>query len=193
LLRKPDISISYRHVKVLHVVVGRRKYSSHGAVDRFGSDHNEAANSFWSASPAETRRRMARRAEASGDSRNASGDRERRGARARTDQEALLQRQPQIQAWLKEDRLILTKIHWFLGREGLAVPYPTLHRFARKHCGLGKPGGTVRRIEGSPGELRKSTLASSACCRNWPVVVAVQGIPRRVNSKITDEEPLSAG
>jgi hypothetical protein len=40
-----------------------------------------------------------------------------------------------------------------LGREGLAVPYPTLHRFARKHCGFGKPGGTVRRIEGSPGEF----------------------------------------
>lgn len=68
-------------------------------------------------------------------------------------EQALLSREPQIQAWLKEDRLILTKIHELLGREGLAVPYPTLHRFARKHCGFGKPAGTVRRIEGTPGEF----------------------------------------
>ncbi len=68
-------------------------------------------------------------------------------------EQALLQRQPQIQVWLKEDRLILTKVHELLGREGLAVPYPTLHRFARKHCGFGKPVGTVRRIEGTPGEF----------------------------------------
>src|SRR5688572_10407297 len=68
-------------------------------------------------------------------------------------EQALLARQGQIQSWLKEERLILTKIHELLGREGLAVPYPTLHRFARKHCGFGKPAGTVRRIEGSPGEF----------------------------------------
>jgi transposase len=68
-------------------------------------------------------------------------------------EQALLARQPQIQSWLKEDRLILTKIHELLGREGLTVPYPTLHRFARKHCGFGKPAGTVRRIEGKPGEF----------------------------------------
>jgi len=67
-------------------------------------------------------------------------------------EQALLQRQSQIQAWLK-DRLILTKIHELLGREGLAVPYPTLHRFARKHCGFGKPAGTVRRIEATPAEF----------------------------------------
>lgn len=68
-------------------------------------------------------------------------------------EQALLSRQPQIQAWLKEDRLILTKVHELLGREGLPVPYPTLHRFARKHCGFGKHVGTVRRIEGTPGEF----------------------------------------
>ena len=53
-------------------------------------------------------------------------------------EQALLQRQPQIQLWLKQDKLILTKVHELLGREGLVVPYPTLHRFARKHCGFGK-------------------------------------------------------
>jgi transposase len=66
---------------------------------------------------------------------------------------ALLQRQPQIEGWLKQDKLILTKVHELLGREGLMVPYPTLHRFVRKHCGFGKPTGTVRRIEGTPGEF----------------------------------------
>ena len=68
-------------------------------------------------------------------------------------EQALLQRQPQIEVWLKQDKLILTKVHELLGREGLAVPYPTLHRFVRKHCGFGKPAGTVRRIEATPGEF----------------------------------------
>ena len=68
-------------------------------------------------------------------------------------EQALLARQPQIQSWLNKDGLILTKVHELLGREGLAVPYPTLHRFVRKHCGFGKPVGTVRRIEGTPGEF----------------------------------------
>jgi hypothetical protein len=77
-------------------------------VDRFGSDHSEAANSFWSASRAETRRRVARRAEASRDS---ITHRETESGEHGPIEEALLQRQPQIQAWLKEDRLILTKVH----------------------------------------------------------------------------------
>jgi len=68
-------------------------------------------------------------------------------------EQALIQRQSQIQSWLDKDKLILTKVHELLGREGLAVPYPTLHRFARKHCAFGKPAGTVRRIEGTPGEF----------------------------------------
>lgn len=68
-------------------------------------------------------------------------------------EQALLQRQQQIHTWLKEDRLILTKVHELLGREGLAVPYPTLHRFVGKHCGFGKPVGTVRRIEATAGEF----------------------------------------
>jgi len=68
-------------------------------------------------------------------------------------EQALLGRHSQIESWLKEDKLILTKVHELLGREGLVVPYPTLHRFARKHCGFGKPVGTVRRIEGTPGEF----------------------------------------
>ena len=68
-------------------------------------------------------------------------------------EQALAGRQEQIQKWLKQDRLILTKVHELLGREGLVVPYPTLHRFVRKHCAFGKPVGTVRRLEGNPGEF----------------------------------------
>lgn len=47
----------------------------------------------------------------------------------------------------------MTKVHELFGREGLTVPYPTLHRFARKHCGFGKPARTVRRIEDTPGDF----------------------------------------
>jgi transposase len=68
-------------------------------------------------------------------------------------EQALQSRQTQIQSWLKDDKLILTKVHELLGREGLAVPYPTLHRFVRKHCGFGKVAVTVRRIEGTAGEF----------------------------------------
>jgi hypothetical protein len=41
-------------------------------------------------------------------------------ARATAHRTGMLQRLPQIQLWLKEDRLILTKIHEMLGREELA-------------------------------------------------------------------------
>ncbi len=68
-------------------------------------------------------------------------------------EQALLARESQIQSWLRENQSILTKVHEFLGREGLVMPYPTLQRFVRKHCGFGKPAGTVRRIEGAPGEF----------------------------------------
>lgn len=81
-------------------------------------------------------------------------------------EQALLARESQIQSWLNKDKLILTKVHELLGREGLIVPYPTLHRFASKHCGFGKPAGTVRRIEGAPGELPRWTSGNSACCKN---------------------------
>lgn len=63
-------------------------------------------------------------------------------------EQALLERKPQIEACL-----ILTKIHELLVRDGLEIPYSSLHRFAQKHSAFGKPAGTVRRIEGNPGEL----------------------------------------
>lgn len=68
-------------------------------------------------------------------------------------EQALLERKPQIEAWLKQDRLILTKIHELLVREGTEIPYSSLHRFAQKHCGFGEPIRTVRRIDGTAGEF----------------------------------------
>ena len=58
----------------------------------------------------------------------------------------------QIQTWLKEDGLLLTKIHELLGREGIVSSYAALYRFARKWCGFGRSATTVRRQESAPGE-----------------------------------------
>jgi transposase len=57
-----------------------------------------------------------------------------------------------IQSWLKDDRLLLTKVHELLGREGIVSSYAALYRFARKWCEFGRRSVTVRRQEGAPGE-----------------------------------------
>ena len=57
----------------------------------------------------------------------------------------------QIAAWLAEG-LRLTKIHRRLRERGVAVPYSSLHRFARAHLGFGAPTMTVRVAEPPPGE-----------------------------------------
>ncbi|PYU66241.1 MAG: hypothetical protein DMG49_22590 [Acidobacteria bacterium] len=43
----------------------------------------------------------------------------------------------QIRTWLDKDRLLLTKVHELLAREGLVVSYSALYRFARKWCEFG--------------------------------------------------------
>jgi hypothetical protein len=64
-----------------------------------------------------------------------------------------------IRDWLKpppgEKRgLRLTKIHELLVRQGVHVPYSSLHRFAVKHCGFSEGRRiTVRMEEVEPGEL----------------------------------------
>jgi transposase len=57
----------------------------------------------------------------------------------------------QIAAWLSEG-LRLTKIHRRLQAQGLAVPYSSLHRFARAELGFGASTVTVRVAEPPPGE-----------------------------------------
>lgn len=64
----------------------------------------------------------------------------------------------QIQAWLEPEEggrgLRLTKIQQLLTRQGVDVPYSSLHRFATAHCGFAdRRRITVRVAEVAPGEL----------------------------------------
>jgi hypothetical protein len=69
----------------------------------------------------------------------------------------LLPHLPRIQDWLavEESRrgLTLTKVHRLLDRQGVVVPYSSLHRFATTHCGFGRKRITVRVADVAPGEL----------------------------------------
>ena len=71
----------------------------------------------------------------------------------------LLAHQERIRRWLtpapSEKRgLRLTKVHQLLMRDGVTVPYSSLHRFAAKHCGFGaRSRVTVRMADVAPGEL----------------------------------------
>lgn len=68
-------------------------------------------------------------------------------------EQRLLPHRQRIQAWLNQDRLLLTKIHELLGREGIRTSYASLYRFARKWCEFGRSSTTVRRQESAPGEV----------------------------------------
>ena len=64
--------------------------------------------------------------------------------------EALLPWEEQIREWVKAE-LQLTNIHGKLVRQGVIVPYRTLHRFAVERCGFGRRKATVRVADGDPG------------------------------------------
>jgi transposase len=74
-------------------------------------------------------------------------------------EEQLLPHRERIQDWLTPGHgerrgLRLSRVHKLLARQGIQVPYSSLHRFAVKHCGFSKQGRvTVRRAESGPGEL----------------------------------------
>lgn len=65
----------------------------------------------------------------------------------------------QIRQWLtppvtEKRGLRLTKVHQLLERQGVTVPYSSLHRFAVKHCRFGVRGRTtVRMADVAPGEV----------------------------------------
>ncbi len=69
----------------------------------------------------------------------------------------LLEHQERIRAWLapgagEKRGLQLTKVHQLLGRQGVVVPYSSLHRFAVKYCGFNEhQRGTVRLEEVAAG------------------------------------------
>jgi hypothetical protein len=62
-----------------------------------------------------------------------------------------------IQSWLSSESergLRLSKVHTLLRREGVDVPYSSLHRFAVRHCGFADARRvTVRVADVAPGEL----------------------------------------
>jgi transposase len=73
--------------------------------------------------------------------------------------ETLLSREEQIQSWVagaeveghKQEPLSIVKIEELLARQGVVVPYRTLHRFAAERCGFRTRGTTVRVTDGEPG------------------------------------------
>jgi transposase len=65
---------------------------------------------------------------------------------------SLEQQRERIARWLKDDHLLLTRIHELLARDGVAVSYTTLRRYVRR-AGLWKqPQTTVRMADWPPGE-----------------------------------------
>ena len=62
----------------------------------------------------------------------------------------LLPVEAEICEWVGEG-LQLTNIHGKLERQGVPVPYRTLHRFAVERCGFGRTRATVRVADGEPG------------------------------------------
>ena len=70
--------------------------------------------------------------------------------------ELLLDHEEQIRAWVRGDGegqepLSLVKIEELLARQGVKVPYRTLHRFAVERCGFRVKNTTVRVVDGEPG------------------------------------------
>jgi len=73
-------------------------------------------------------------------------------------EECLMPLKKRLQDWLVPDDgsrgLQLAKVHELLTREGVVIPYSSLHRFATKHCEFGaKKKLTVRMADSLPGEV----------------------------------------
>jgi hypothetical protein len=56
-----------------------------------------------------------------------------------------------IEGWLKGG-LRLTKVRKLLIRDGIEIPYPTLHRFAVAELGFGRRAATIAVLDGEPGD-----------------------------------------
>jgi len=69
--------------------------------------------------------------------------------------ELLLAHEEQIRRWVAggngQDSLSIVKIEELLVRQGVRVPYRTLHRFAVERCGFRVTTTTVRVVDGEPG------------------------------------------
>jgi hypothetical protein len=62
-----------------------------------------------------------------------------------------LEARGRIEIWLK-DGLRLTKVRKLLTRDGIEIPYPTLHRFAVAELGFGQRATTIAVLDGEPGD-----------------------------------------
>ena len=69
--------------------------------------------------------------------------------------ELLLAHEERIRVWVKggdgQEPLSIVKIEELLARQGVRVPYRTLHRFAVERCAFRVKGTTVRVVDGEPG------------------------------------------
>src|SRR5437667_1080449 len=76
-----------------------------------------------------------------------------------------------IRRWLNE-RLRLSKIRKLLARQGVVIPYPTLHRFAVLELQFGRTATTIPVLDGEPGqELQIDT--------GWVGWLTLSQIPRQ--------------
>jgi hypothetical protein len=82
--------------------------------------------------------------------------------------ETLLGREEQIRAWVRggdgRDALSIVKIEELLARQGVRVPYRTLHRFAVQRCGFGSARPRSASSTASLAWSASSTSPSWACC-----------------------------
>lgn len=62
-----------------------------------------------------------------------------------------LEQRDRIERWLGSD-LRLTKVRKLLHRNGIIIPYPTLHRFAVAELGFGQRATTIAVLDGEPGD-----------------------------------------
>ncbi len=68
-----------------------------------------------------------------------------------------VEQRKRIQKWLGQG-VRLSKVRRLLQREGVAIPYATLHRFAVAELGFGRTAATVAVADGEPGrELQLDT------------------------------------
>jgi transposase len=69
--------------------------------------------------------------------------------------ELLVGHEEQIRAWVSggkgQEPLSVVKVEELLARQGVRVPYRTLHRFAVERCGFRVRSTTVRVVDGEPG------------------------------------------
>jgi len=105
-----------------------------------------------------------------------------RPGRATPAVEPLAAHREQLEVWLRQEHLQLTRVQELLARDGLGVSYTSLRRYVRQ-AGLGQaPRSTVRLPETAPGELaefdfgRLGTLVDLATGKRrtvWALVVVL--------------------